>query len=219
MFGASGDPCEWVLSNSCSADLRPYYIYINTHYEDMHKVIDKIIQGRAKGILVVPAWQCRHWYAALARITKASYLVPLRALKMWNHPDVPMQPRHFPHLACLLDGSLIPSVDFVGHSSEPALASAGSLLLSDLINNVACCTLFDNHRQCAQTLLAALTRDTPRDIVCTWLHHLTRPQAHTQASAVRSAADDSISGPNPPELSDSASDSASDSDTASFHSV
>ena len=114
VFGASGDPqCDRVLNDPYSADRGPYYSYINTGYEDIHKVIDKIIQEEAKGILVVPAWQYHHWYAALAMTSKASYLIPLRALKMRNHPDVPMRRRHFPHLACLVDGSLIPSVDLV----------------------------------------------------------------------------------------------------------
>ena len=80
VFGASGDPqCDRVLNDPYSADQWPYYSYINTRYEDIHKVIDKIIQDKAKGILIVRAWQYRHWYAALARITKASYLIPLRA--------------------------------------------------------------------------------------------------------------------------------------------
>ena len=92
VFGASGDPqCHRVLNDPYFADWGPDYSYINAWYEDIHKVIDKIIQDKAKGILVVPAWQYRHWYAALARITKASYSIPLRALKMQNHPDVPMR--------------------------------------------------------------------------------------------------------------------------------
>ena len=98
-------------------------------------MIEKIIQDKAKGILAVPGWQYRHWYAALTRITKASYLIALRALKMRNHPAVPMRRWHFLHLACVVDGSLIPSVDLVGHSTEPALASAGTLPLSHLINS------------------------------------------------------------------------------------
>ena len=138
---------------------------------------------------------------------------------MRNHPDVPMRRRHFPHLAFLADGSLIPSVDLVGHSTGPALASAGSLPLYHLIKKVAGCTLFDNDRQCAQTVLAALTQDSPLDIVCTRLHDWMRPPAHARPSAVCSAPDESISVSDPPDLSDSASDSASDSDTASFHSV
>ena len=160
-----------------------------------------------------------HWYAALAKITKASYSLPLRALKMRNHPYVPMRPMYFPHLACLLDGSLIPSCDLVRNSTGRALASAGSLPLSHLINNAAGCTLFDNDRQRAQTVFAALTQDSPYDIVFTRLHELTRPPAHARVSAVRSAPDDSISVSDPPDLSDSASDSALDSDTAPFHSV
>ena len=134
---------------------------------------------------------------------------------MRNRPDVPMRRRHFPHLACLVDGSLIPSVDLVGHSTGPALASAGCVPLSHLINNVAGCTLFDDDRQCARTVLAASTQDSPLDIVCTRLHDLTRPPAHARESAVCSAPDDSISVFDPPDLSDS----ASDSDTSFFHSV
>ena len=176
-----------MLKDPYSADWGPYYSYINTRCQDRHKVIEKIVEDNTKDILVVLAWHYRHWYAALARITKASYLIALRALKMRNQPEVPLLCRHFPHLACLVDGSLIPSVDPVGHSTEPALASAGLLPLSHLINNVAGCRLFDNDTQCAQTVLAAVTQDTPLDIVCTQLHDLTRPAGHARVSAARSA--------------------------------
>ena len=60
VFGASGDPkCDRLLNYPYSADWRLYYSYISTRYEDIHKVIDKIIQDKANGFLVLPAWQYR----------------------------------------------------------------------------------------------------------------------------------------------------------------
>jgi hypothetical protein len=74
------------------------------------RILQKIVQDTARGILVVPEWPTQPWYALLPEITIKSTILPPRKnlLFLPSHPDLhhPLH-KNLSLRACLVDGGLL----------------------------------------------------------------------------------------------------------------
>ena len=180
VFGGSGDPnAQKVVTDPYCSEWSAYYCFINTKYEDMHRVIDKIVHEKVRAILIVPAWHHRHWFPTLTRITTAAYRLLLQALQMRNGASSPL-PHVFPHLACLVDGSLMHVARLDGEPKD-TLNKDTTAQLCNIVNDITGCSLFGSNKACAATTVAQLRHKIPKS--CAIRHmcdvtHYTPPVVH-----------------------------------------
>ena len=145
----------------------------------MHRVIDNTVHEKVGAILVVPAWHHMHWCPTLTRITTAAYRLPLQALQMRIGASSPL-PRGFSHLACLVDGSLMPVAHLDGELKD-TLNKGTTAQSCNIFNDITGCSLFGSNKACAATIVAQLCHNIPKSCairhICD-VNHYTPPVVH-----------------------------------------
>ena len=86
---------------------------------------------------------------------------------MRNGASSPL-PRIFSHLACLVDGSLIPVAHLDGEPKD-TLNKDTTAKLCNIVNDITGCSLFGSNKACAATIVATTSQSHVRFVTSVML--------------------------------------------------